>query len=355
LQYNLEKYLVKEFVNFSRRVLRYTSPWVNEGKEIVTAPSGSADSVFEQFFEENERYPVVTVTAGGGTYVPFGFNDILDVNDLEGINFGTRSHKAITLSSSKSLAVQVSYSIFQNMEVRGLSTIIAASPSSGDLINVIVYQNYTTSPIAIASSSVPGIYAYGYHPYYIEFNKEFTVTDSDIWITYQTSNSSVYYVGIDKSINSLYTYNSTTSTGSINGSLICPINATIGGRYEGSVTINCMSKNDTAKARDLAEILALYIGFAKKASLSRNVSTATDGMELSLLMPVIEEWNKKGIVITSIRQGTISNRRRGENDLIFVVPVTVGVFTEYSENFGVESIDNITVDVEGFNINVEGI
>jgi hypothetical protein len=51
----------------------------------------------------------------------------------------------------------------------------------------------------------------------------------------------------------------------------------------------------------------------------------------------------KGIHIKDIRIGAVENRKRGENDNIFTVPITVNVFSEWFQDYSVDLLKDINV------------
>jgi hypothetical protein len=330
-------------VTFLRRVFRYNTQWTNTNLAIVQFSSGSEQLVFEQFFEENERYPVITVTALGGNYSNAGFNDIVQSVDDDYVSFGDRALSYAVISDTSVLGAQVPSDAY-NETVRGLWTNFAWSGDrvGGDDIQVALYKNYTTTKDIVASASITGSNSQRYNSVFAEFYPYVSLTDSDYWIEYQTSSGSTYNMALDTNATTLYKYGGVTATGSINGSLVLPTYLRYGGHYEGSVQIRCMAKNDTATARDLGELSAQYVMLAKHAQLNRT-SIAIDGLANDSLNDLVGEWFAKGFYIKGVHQGALENRRRGEHDLIFISAVTIDIFADWHQDYPATSLKDIEI------------
>jgi len=320
----------------------------------VQFPSGSEQLAFEQFFEENEKYPIITVGNSGGNFTSAAFNDVIDIYDQDTVDFGDRSQKIVIISDTQVLKVQVPTEAYDET-IRGVQTEVAWTGvgSGGDDITVELYSDYQTSPTLVASASLPGTTSTGVDRLFGEFNPYVALDGSDYWVTYQTSSGSSYYICVDTDATTQYKYDlsgvETDATGSINGSLILPVVLRMGTNYEGTMTVRCSSKNDSKSASDLAELIVQYFTLAKHAQISRQ-STATNGMLPVMLNSSLEasEFTKKGIYIRSIRQGAMENRKRGENDNIFTFSVTIDVFTEWHQDYSAESIKEITINSSTF-------
>jgi hypothetical protein len=343
MYWRFEKYLIDEMVTFLRRVFRYNTQWTNTNLEIVQVASGSEQLVFEQFFEENERYPVITVTALGGNYSNAAFNDIFQSVGDDIVPFGDRSLGYATISDSLVLGVQVPEDAYGET-LRGLWTTFAWSGNivGGDDVQAVLYKNYTTTKVAVASASINGSNSQQYNSVFAEFYPYVALTDTDYWVEYQTASGSTYYMALDTDATTLYKYGGVTATGSINGSLVLPVYLRYGGHYEGSIQLRCMAKNDTATARNLGELSAQYVMLAKHAQLNRT-SIAIDGMANDTLNSLIGEWFAKGFYIKGVHQGALENRRRGEHDLIFISAVTIDIFADWSQDYPAQSLRNIEI------------
>ena len=153
-------------------------------------------------------------------------------------------------------------------------------------------------------------------------------------------------MGIDTTAPTLYRFpaGSTNASGSINGGVVLPASLRIGTNFEGSCMIRCMAKNTTKDVYRLSELLSQYFTLAKHSELSRQTD-ATDGTRLGLLEPLgplaVGEFTLKDIAIRSIRIGGVETRRRGENDVIFIIGVTVDFFSEWHEDYAAQAIGDI--------------
>lgn len=352
--WRFNKYLVEESVNFMRRVFRYNKTWTNTGLEIVQFPSGSEQLVFEQFFEENERYPVITVGSQGGNLVPAAINDVVDVISDDGVILGDRSHSKVTISNVFTLAVQLPSGVL-NEKIRGVKATLAwtGSKNGGDDITVELYRNYSSTGILIASGSIEGVNDIGFKTYYVDMFPTGSLTGGDYWLKFQTGSGSTYYMGIDTDATTKYQSNESgsvvTATGSLNGSVTFPPYYRLGGNFESSLTIRCMSKNDTSSAFSLADLVSQYFILAKHAQLTRRAS-GIDGLSLAYLTAgAVSEFTSKDIYIRGVRVGAVENRRRGENDLIFTVPVSVDFFGSWYQDFPADTVSGFGITVNQIN------
>lgn len=348
--YRLDGYIVDTFVSYLRRVFRYNSQWTNKALEIVQLTSGSIDLAFEQFFEENEKYPIITVAAAGGTFDPIAFNDFIDTADDDSVAFGTRMQAAVMIDSSNLLAIQVPPGA-QNETVRALSVTMAAQSyaQSGDNIAINLYSGYQTSPVLVASGSMAGSNDTTFNPYYCEFSPFLLLNGADYWVTLQPASGSQYQVGIDQTVDTMYNFAGAGNvTGSVNGFLLLPAFVRYGSNLEGSVQIRCMAKNSTKEVYKLSELIVQYFTLAKHAQLSRG-SGATDGMVAQVLdASAVAEFVNKDIAIRGIRVGGVENRRRGDNDVIFTINVTVDTFSEWHQDYLAQPFKDVTTDIRSF-------
>jgi len=347
MYFRLESYAVNTFVDYLRRVFRYNSSWVNSGLDIVQFPSGSVELAFEQFFEDNEKYPVITVQSMGGTLAPIAFNDFIDSYDYDEVPFGNRMQASVVVDDTNVLAVQLP-PVTSDDTARAIRATFAAVniASSGDDIQANLYQNYQTSPTLVASASIRGTTDTTFKSMYSEFFPFTQLTGQDYWVTFQSASGSQYYAGIDTTAVTCYQYPSGSAnvTGSINGGVVLPAFMRYGTNFEGSCVIRCMAKNSTKEAYKLSELVAQYFTLAKHAQLSR-LPDATDGTRLGELFAGPEsagEFTGKDISIRNIRLGGVENRRRGENDIIFTVGVTVDFFAEWHEDYAAQPLHDIT-------------
>jgi hypothetical protein len=346
MHYHLNKYLISNLTNYLRRVFRYNSQWVNLGVEIVQFSSGSEQLVFEQFYNENEKYPVITLGSNGGSITPFGFNDFLTTGADSVEIIGNRNLSMVILSSN----APVAFSLTDNLLTKTLGNISlkgawSQTGGGGDDITVNLYKDYLTTPILVASGSLSGITEITFQDMETELFPTITLDQQDYWIELQVASGSDYYIGIDTTRTTKYISGtgSIQSTGSVVGFVRFPSSLTFGGLYECNMVFRCMSKNQTAQAYDLSELIIQYLSLGKHAVISRE-SDAIDGMEL----PTISYSNSSGtlsvagINIKDIRIGAVENRRRGEKDLIFTVPISLTVMTEWSQQFNANYLKDTT-------------
>ena len=354
MYYRIEEYAVKTFVDYLRRVFRYNSSWVNSGLQIVQFPSGSAELVFEQFFEDNEKYPIITIGTQGGNFAQIAFNDFIDSYDSDVVPFGTRMQSSVVLDGTHSLAVQLP-PVTLDDTARAIKVTMAATSyqSGGDNIYVNLYSGFRSTPILVASASIPGNLDTSFNELYGEFYPFVPLTAQDYWVTFVSPSGSSYYIGIDTTATTLYQYpsGSVNATGSINGGVVLPAFWRYGTNFEGSVLINCQSANSSRDARKLAELTVQYFTMAKHAQISR-LSGATDGLRLGEFQQdgpqAIGEFLEKDLMLRQIRIGPLGNRRRGENDIIFTVPVTVDYYSEWHEDFQAQPLRTITETIVPF-------
>ena len=347
MHWRLQRYLVEETVKLTRRFFRYNTGWNNKDIEIVQFSSGSEQLVFEQFFEENERYPVITVGTNGGTLSNAAFNNMVREVADDGVVFGTRAQSMVTITDTSILAAQVPIAaLTENYHSIRLYYAWDGNRTGGDLVTANLYSNYRSGSVLVASASLPGStsesFAYGY----AELWPSGSLSGSDYWVTFQTASGSSYNVAIDTDATTLYTSGGSTVTGSVKGALYFPPFMRMGGNFDSTITVKVMSKNGSRLATDLSEILAQYFTLAKYAQISRS-NTAVNGMALSsLVLGSVSELTEKGIYLKSIRMGAIETRRRGANDIIFIVPITLDLFSEWFQDFPASALKDIDAIIE---------
>ncbi|MCK9428837.1 MAG: hypothetical protein M0R17_02350 [Candidatus Omnitrophica bacterium] len=357
MQQRLNKFLVSKLTDYFRRIFRYNSQWTNLGVEIVQLSSGSEQLVFEQFFNENERYPVVTVGSNGGSITPFGFNDYVSSENESLKYFGQRNLAVAILSNESPITFSLPDTLLnETSKTLSITAAWTGIGSGGDDITATVYKNYTTNPVAVASGSIIGTTELSFQNLETELFPSVILDQQDYWVNLQTSSGSSYYVGIDNTKLTKYISRSGSveASGSVVGFSRLPINLTYGGMYEGTITFRCMSKNQIAQAYDLSELIAQYLFLGKHATLSRE-ATAIDGMELPIAnySNLLGTLAEAGINIKDVRVGSVENRRRGEKDLIFTVPITLTVMTEWSQQFNANYFKDITTTINTFLENLE--
>lgn len=355
MYWQLEKYLVDEFIKIIRRIFKNQTTWVNTGKDAIQFSSGAVALVFEQFFEENEKYPIITVYSAGGVYANDSLSDY--VSTLSGKYYsqvmGVRALAYETISNIDTLAVQLPDSLAAKQDqISGiyLDFVWNGRGIGGDDIKYNLYSNYTTSPNLVASGSIAGNLLHKISRTYSLFDPIITLSGSDYWITFNSTEKSVYAIMLDNTKETLYKKNSGSPvSGSIVGGLMYPPLHKIGGRFESSITIRVMCKNNTALARNLGEIIITRLLLLKTAQYDRSsqieqsLSTFADG-------DIISEWESKGIAIKGVKTGVLEMRRRGINDIIFTLPISIDLLTHWSVDYPGEFLKNFNIDVTPFGV-----
>lgn len=352
MHYHLNKYIISNLTNFLRRIFRYNTQWTNAGVEIVQFSSGSEQLVFEQFFNENEKYPVVTIGSLGGNTIPYGFNDFVTTGENSVEYTGSRNLDKVTLSETAPVLYSLSSNLLnETLKAVSIKAAFTGTGIEGNDIDVLLYENYKTTPTIVSSGAIPGTFELTFQDLETEMCPSVVLSGQDYWISLQTSSGSNYYIGIDSNKTTKYISGdpAVESTGSVVGLVRKPTSLTYGGMYEGSLTFRCMSKNQTAQAYDLSELIMQYMSLGKHAGISRD-SNAVNGLK----MPTISYENTAGILtiaginVKNIRIGGVENRRRGEKDLIFTVPVTLDFMSEWSQQFSAEYLKGTSVTLTEF-------
>lgn len=358
MHFRLNKYLIEQSIRFLRRLLSYNNQWSNKDIEIIQLSSGSSNMVFEQFFSEAEKYPIITVSTAGGNYTQSAFNDLIRVVDNDTIKLGVRSLKTVTISDVNELQVIVPYTV--NETLRGIDVNYAwtgVGVGGSDII-VNVYKNFTTTPILIGSGSLPGTTSTELKTYFTEFNDNILLDGTDFAITFITSSGSSYYISIDNTSVNNYIFNEngniTYSSGSIVGNLYLPAFVRIGTDFQPTLNFKVQAKNDTSSLYNLSELIVMYFTLAKYGQISRTTDSI-NGITLSSfeIDSAVSEFLEKGIYIKSIRQGGLEVRRRGEKDIVFGITISIDMFTEWFEDYPLETLKSINVDANSFLSNLQ--
>ncbi len=350
MYWRAEKALIEYTVKTFRRIFAYAPDWLNKDLEVVQLSSGSkgGDIIFEQYNEEPEKYPRITVGGVGGTWGQLAFNDIINTYDADTYSMGSRTMQQVYINGSSSVAVSVPSGAYQQ-SLRGV--FVNASWTGldygNDPLQVFLYKNYTTSPVLVSSGSFGSLTNLDLAQFYTEMYPLIALTDTDYWLVYQAATGSSYYVAIDPTTAANYVVQGTPQSGSVVSSLLFPAFLRIGGAFDGTLQLQCQAKNDNSLPRNLAEIVSQYFEYLKHAQVSRNSST--DVMQLvDENVILIDEWLSKGVRIKQVREGALIVRPRGDSDKIFTIPVTVDYFTEWFEDFPLNALDNINITIEEF-------
>jgi len=350
MHWRAQKYIVEEIVKLIRRIFFYNSSWVNTDIEIVQFSSGSEQLVFEQFLEENEKYPVITVGSNGVNFTNTSLNNIIQSVERDGTVLGERALSMVNISDVDKLVVQLpSSSLNKIYDVICTTYAWTGDRCGGDDIDIYLYSDYFNNPILITSASLPGTLSRKFVSNITEFQPSvFILAGKDYWITYQTSSSSVYAIAIDTESNSLYNFKNTMYSGSVVGSLLSPPCLRVGGSIESNISIKCMSKNGTKHAYDISELISQYLLLMKHAQIDRLSTNMLS--ESRIVSNIVGELTSKGIYIKNIHTGPVEMRRRGENDLIFTIPITLDIFSEWFNDYSIDRIKDIGIEVKDIKI-----
>jgi hypothetical protein len=360
MHWRLDKYLIEESVNLIKRVFTYNKNWTNKDIEIVQFSSGSniSQNVFEQFFQSNERYPVITVSSIGGQFTNAALNDIIQVVDNDNVRLGERGTAIDRFDDQDKFAFALPPGIY-NENLRGLKARFAWTGErlGNDNIVAILYSDYNNSKQQEASSSALGIDVCDtFIERYFEFYPQVNITkEADYWIELNSTEDSPYYILTDPS-QGIYVINNggayAEKSGSAVGSLLLPAFIRIGGDYQGSLSIKISAKGETVSIYDISAIIAQYFTIAKHAQISR-----TEGSVDGTILNAISEFLRKGIYIRGIKKGNVEVRKRGGDDLenIFSITLTIDVFTEWFQDYPADTIQDINIDVATFFTKQEGM
>lgn len=349
-----ENEITEEFVKLFQRILRYQLQWTNDDFRIVSLEDNTP-KVYEKFFEENERYPAVTIGGGGFTRTSQALNSIVGNFQHAITYFGTRGLALGLVDYTHNIAAAVPSDVLTSDILSGIEVYLVPFTlgQNDDSLNVLLYKDYQTNPSLISSASITNIISTTYKNYYSEFYPSVTLSDSDYWIVFSTSTDNSYYIGIDTTADNVFKHNSTRVTGSIHGSLYTPPAIRLGGSIEGTLTIRCADKNSTQRPRAILDILANYTELLKQSQLTRNSGTNIT----TLALPgetFTDEWLSKDIRIKTVRQGAGIERKRGENDTIFIFELVVEYYGEWHEDYTQDTLKDVEVDLLPFTPTIYG-
>jgi len=349
-----ENEIVEEFVRLIRRVLKYQVQWTNDDYRVVSIENNTP-SVYERFFEENERYPVVTVAGGGFVRSAQSLNSFLGTMQNNIVELGSRGLALGIIDEDRSIAFALpTGSILTTDQPYALELYSLGSGlgSSLDTLDITLYKDYSTTPVTVASASIPNICdRCSYKKYYTEFYPFVTLDQQDYWLKFSTTANNSYYLGIDTLANNIYELDNSgdleEGVGSLHGALITSPVVRLGGAIEGTINIRCSAKNSTRIPRDILAILANYIELFKQSQLTRgsgtDLSTLTLGGDTA-----VDEWLLKDIRIKGVRQSMSQERKRGDNDIIYMYDLTVEYYTEWHQDYDKDTLKAINVDLESF-------
>ena len=351
MHWRLDKYLIEQSVQLLRRVFSYNSEWNNKDIEIVQVASGSSTLVFEQFFNEPEKYPIIVISPLGGSNSQSGFNDLWrDVTD-DKVELGERGLSVVEISNTDLLEIPIPEELYGE-SVRGIDLQLSwTGVGEGGNILINFYKNFTTSPELIGSGSFEGTLDKNLNTYFIELSNNISLTGEDLYFTLQTTSNNSYFIAFDNSASFISRYNQNNNISNLNGSIVgsiyLPAFKRIGGDYHSSLNFKVFTKNDTKSLYNLADLISIYFTLTKHSNISRR-GYAVNGLSLSESRSVLSELSEKGIYVKSIKQGGVENRRRGKKDIIYARSVNIEFFSEWFQDFPMDTIKNIEVDANSF-------
>ena len=343
-----ENEVIEEFIRLFRRVIKYKSSWVNKDFRIVDI-SEDTPKVYEKFFEENEEYPVITVSGNGYTRTNQSFNSHLGVFQSRIIDMGSRGLGLALVDNTHGLSFAIPTSIDNDDTLHGLEFYAVSSELELNLetLDVQLRQDSYTGSI-VSSASIPYIITPVYNKYFTEFYPLTVLSASSYWLTFSAQASNSFLVGIDNTAVNVFNYISgsvTQASGSLHGRLYTPPMMRLGGSIEGTITIKCSDKNSTRQPREILSIIANYINLLTQAQLTRESGTDNTTLAMGEDNPV-DEWLRKDIRIKNIRQGASQERRRGENDIIHSYDLAVDYYTEWNEDYQKDLLSEIVIELD---------
>jgi hypothetical protein len=352
----MEKTGREVFVEYLRRVFLYSGPWSNKELEIISVDKPEQELVFEQFFEEPEKYPIITVGTTGGTHVSMSFNN--QVENIYDFLFplGNRSLSLVEFSTNSPFAFKIPNN-FSGSLGGFESDLIWKNGANTDDISIKLYSNYfsPTGSTLLSSGSIRNFddinvlktYFGAFYPH-TNIHKNI-----DYWIELTPLSGSVYKIAIDPNYNGLYSkvnYSGsipygTIYSGSIYGGLRYSPFMRMGGAHEFSLVVKCSAKNSIEKVQNLADLIEIYTKISQYGNLNRLLNSDTK-IDLSMLSnDNVSFLTKRGLFIKNINKGGIENRKRGDNDVIFTISLTIEVRSEWYMDFDEKYIKEIFVNV----------
>lgn len=347
-----ENEIIDEFVRLFRRILHYKQSWTNVDSRIVSLDANT--KVYESFFESAEQYPYVAVSGGGFNRSGQSFNSYLGGMQGKIADMGTRGLGLGVIDENSYMYFALPSSVIDEDMLYAIE-VYALNSNAGyniDTLDISLYKDYQTSPVLVSSASIPRIKdCCDYKKYYAEFYPVVALDGADYWLKFSTTTGNSFFIGLDTLADNVFDYLYTGSivraSGSIHGRIVTPPIVRLGGAIEGVITIRCGSKNSTRIARDTLTILANYIELFKQAQLSRgsdpDMTILTLGGET-----LVDEWLLKDIRIKSVRQSNAQERRRGDNDIIFLYDLTVEYYAEWHQDYDKDTIGGFDIDLESF-------
>lgn len=346
-----DKYLIAEFVRILRRAFRYNSAVINKGLEYLNFSSGSMPSVYEAYADIPESYPRIIVMGLGGTNSGVGFNHFTHTYVNDSYDLGCRGLAYENINANNNLLFRL-----PDLENNTLNALQLSLGWSGvgleDNINIKVYENYASSPSLVASGSLIGFSDLSLKLYRIPMHPQVVLAGDSNWVELSCSASiGGYNVGIDtEELDLAYAVNNLNSiqTGSVVGRAILPPFLRFGGNRDSTISIRCLSKNNSNQARDLADATESLLYALSQGKISREAH-AVEGVELTRTKSGVQsEWEIKDIYVKLVRQGALELRERGDNDKIYIVPLFVDVFSSWFRDYPVYDLDKIILEMDAY-------
>ena len=347
-----EKEIIESFVSVFRRLFTYLDTISNAGFDVITLPTGSLPSnIFEAYASKDEEYPSIRVDSTGITWAT-GLNNLFRIIDDQEEYLGYRPVNSIIATNNHPVLVKLPSS-FKNSTIRGFSIPLASVDLlGGDDVELNVYKNYTTSPELVSSGFLFGNNSDQYKFSFGPISPSFTVENDDYWLEIIPKPDNEYIFGIDDSVDSIYTgYENNiqvNKSGSLHASALSPAFIRLGGRINGSVIIKCSSKDNSATARNLASLIAIYTNILTQAKISRKTDDDSIVNKLKLVFGTKftnDEWLDKGIRITNIRQNAVNYRKRSDNEIIYEATVLIDFWSEWFHDAPANILEEIPVEI----------
>lgn len=347
-----DKYLVMEIVKLLRRVFRYNGQIANKGLEYLNFVSGSVPSIYEIYSDAPESYPRVVVAGLGGTNSGMGFNHLQRTCIDDSYEMGERGVAYTSLNVDNSILIQL-----PDLENNTLEALEVAMGWSGigleEDINIEIYENYDTTPNLVASGSIAAFSESAFKTHRLRAYPQVALSGSSNWARLSCSASvGGYNVGIDTyktdlryAVNSL---GSGISTGSVVGRALLPPFLRFGGNKDSTISIRCMAKNNSNLARDLADTVESGLYALSQGKVSRE-DHAVGGVELTRTKTGVQsEWDIKEFYVKNVRQGALEVRDRGDNDKIYIAPITVDVLSSWFRDYPAYPLDGVNLEFEAY-------
>ncbi len=346
-----------EFANLLRRSFSYHEEFNNVGATgVFDLGLDDEGLVFDQFFQEYEQYPVITIAgqvgsfvdeSGGGISAEFGqesiYQDVANIIDVT---------QYLTIGTTNNLTAGTSFESDQDLTLRTVGTYMRGLGDAGD-VSVYFWKGDQRGPLELlASGSVGGFTSSEYEVKTTELYPWIDVQkNSYYWITYATDESSQYRIGINP--NGIY--KTAVGSGSApvggsqwvvdSGSIAATIKSApwdiVGGAMQFSLLFSCMSK-EASESRRLGDLTTLFLALSRKGTINRS-ATGDLKMDWGGLSPI----SKNGLAIQDVSIGAEQVQERGD-DRIWVNSVTATIRGEWTVAFERELLKDVGLTVVSY-------